>query len=130
MKNTAAILGCLMVLAAGAEAQEGSVMPRVELETSKGVLILELDQDKAPATVASFLDNVRSGFYEGTIFHRVIPGFMIQGGGLTESLQLKPTEKKSAERSGQRTEERAGHGGHGAQGRSAQRLGTVFRQLG
>jgi len=62
----------------------------VKLETSLGDIILELDIDKAPKTVENFLNYVNSGVYDGTIFHRVISGFMIQGGGLTADMNLKP----------------------------------------
>ena len=65
--------------------------PRVRLETNYGVIVLELDAEKAPKTVENFLGYVREGFYDGTIFHRVIKGFMIQGGGLTSAMQRKPT---------------------------------------
>lgn len=65
--------------------------PQVKLDTTKGVIVLELDPDKAPATVENFLTYVDEGFYDGTIFHRVIPGFMIQGGGFTEDMSQKPT---------------------------------------
>jgi len=69
----------------------GSSSPRVLLETSKGVIILELDSKAAPKSVENFLGYVRDGFYDGTIFHRVIKGFMIQGGGFTEDMQQKST---------------------------------------
>ncbi len=65
--------------------------PRVKLETSYGPVILELEPELAPATVANFLRYVKEGHYAGTIFHRVIPGFMVQGGGLLEDLSEKPT---------------------------------------
>jgi cyclophilin family peptidyl-prolyl cis-trans isomerase len=65
--------------------------PRVTMETSLGNITLELYPDKAPSTVANFLSYVDEGFYNGTIFHRVIRGFMIQGGGFTESMKEKPT---------------------------------------
>ena len=65
--------------------------PRVSLETSMGVIVLELDAEKAPVTVANFLQYVRDGHYDGTIFHRVISNFMIQGGGFTPNMQQKPT---------------------------------------
>jgi peptidyl-prolyl cis-trans isomerase B (cyclophilin B) len=61
------------------------------MKTSMGDIIVELDAKAAPKTVANFLDYVRSGFYSGTIFHRVIKNFMIQGGGLTADLQKKTT---------------------------------------
>jgi len=65
--------------------------PTVSLETSMGTIKLELDQDKAPLSVANFVDYVRAGHYDGTIFHRVIPGFMVQGGGMTPSMKEKAT---------------------------------------
>jgi cyclophilin family peptidyl-prolyl cis-trans isomerase len=63
----------------------------VLIETSMGPIKLELDREKAPITVENFLKYVRSGHYDGTIFHRVIPGFMIQGGGMNVSMIEKPT---------------------------------------
>ena len=65
--------------------------PKVELKTSMGNIVLELYPDNAPKTVENFLQYVKDGFYDGTVFHRVIPGFMIQGGGFTPNLQQKPT---------------------------------------
>ncbi len=65
----------------------------VEMITSKGVIELELDTDNAPITVANFLANVESNHYDGTIFHRVIPGFMIQGGGLGPGMHEKATRE-------------------------------------
>jgi peptidyl-prolyl cis-trans isomerase B (cyclophilin B) len=62
------------------------------LATSKGEIVLELFADKAPATVNNFLTYVDADFYDGTIFHRVIPNFMIQGGGFTTAMKQKPTE--------------------------------------
>ena len=67
--------------------------PKARLETSKGNILLELDATNAPITVANFIDYVKSGFYEDTIFHRVIDGFMIQGGGLTSEMRDKPNKK-------------------------------------
>lgn len=64
----------------------------VEMETSKGTITLALDEDKAPATVANFLVYVRDGHYKGTIFHRVIEGFMIQGGGFDQQVVKKSTQ--------------------------------------
>jgi peptidyl-prolyl cis-trans isomerase B (cyclophilin B) len=64
----------------------------VELTTSAGVIRLELDDAKAPQSVANFLAYVAKGHYDGTVFHRVIKGFMIQGGGMTESMDQKPTD--------------------------------------
>ena len=65
--------------------------PKVEFKTTMGNFVVELDSDKAPKTTANFLSYVKSGFYNGTIFHRVIDGFMIQGGGFTPDLVQKPT---------------------------------------
>ena len=65
--------------------------PRVRMTTNLGDIVLELDRDKAPKTVENFLRYVNEGFYDGTIFHRVIDGFMIQGGGFTPNFQKKPT---------------------------------------
>ena len=61
----------------------------VHMETSKGVITLELDGEKAPETVANFVEYANAGFYDGTIFHRVIPGFMIQGGGFAGDMKQK-----------------------------------------
>ena len=63
----------------------------VKLETDLGEIEIELFEDKAPKTVANFLEYVNSGHYDGTIFHRVIDGFMIQGGGMTPDMEEKPT---------------------------------------
>jgi peptidyl-prolyl cis-trans isomerase A (cyclophilin A) len=81
----AAVLALGMVLAAPSWAQ------RVKLATSMGDVVVELDGAKAPKTVANFLQYVRDGHYDGTIFHRVIDGFMIQGGGMKADLSEKPT---------------------------------------
>ena len=65
--------------------------PVVLLETSKGDIVVELWPDKAPQTVESFLSYVDNGHYDGTVFHRVIKGFMVQGGGFTPDMKQKPT---------------------------------------
>ena len=65
--------------------------PQVEMRTSLGPIVVELYPDRAPVTVKNFLQYVQDGFYNGTIFHRVIDGFMIQGGGFTADLAPKPT---------------------------------------
>ncbi len=64
----------------------------VELHTNHGVIKLELDAEKAPKTVANFLEYVKKGHYDGTVFHRVIDGFMIQGGGFEAGMKQKPTD--------------------------------------
>ncbi|HEY0295686.1 MAG TPA: peptidylprolyl isomerase [Bordetella sp.] len=68
-----------------------STQPRVKMETSLGDFVLTLDAEKAPKTTENFLTYVKEGFYDGTIFHRVIDGFMIQGGGFEPGLKQKPT---------------------------------------
>jgi len=75
----------------GAEPAKAPANPKVVLETSMGRIVVELDAAKAPKTVANFLGYVKSGHYDGTVFHRVIPGFMIQGGGMTADLGEKKT---------------------------------------
>ncbi len=71
---------------------EEQASPRVVLKTTLGDIVLELDASRAPVTTENFLSYVLSGHYNGTIFHRVIPDFMIQGGGFTEDMQQKATE--------------------------------------
>lgn len=65
--------------------------PKVTFETSLGAITVELDQARAPITVANFLEYVRTNHYNGTIFHRVIPGFVVQGGGYDVAMREKPT---------------------------------------
>ncbi len=67
-------------------------MPRVRLVTSMGEIVLALDSDKAPKTVENFIGYVKNGFYDGTLFHRVIDGFMIQGGGFNQEFEKKMTQ--------------------------------------
>lgn len=81
----------LMVLATLLSTVALAANPQVKLETSKGEIVLELYPDKAPATVANFLGYVEEGFYNGTVFHRIIPNFMIQGGGFDQQYQKKDT---------------------------------------
>jgi peptidyl-prolyl cis-trans isomerase A (cyclophilin A) len=82
----------LIALASGATAQDkGAAAPRVLLATSLGDITVQLDPEKAPKTVANFLDYVKGGHYDGTVFHRVMDGFMIQGGGFTPEMVQKPT---------------------------------------
>lgn len=94
MKWLMLALGSAALIAnAPAFAQNGSqaAHPSVLLKTSEGDIRVELYPEKAPKTVANFLDYVKSGQYNGTIFHRVIPGFMVEGGGYTTSYAEKPT---------------------------------------
>lgn len=80
-------LALALLTAFGAPAQAA---PRVRLVTTLGAIVVQLDEERAPITTANFLQYVRSGFYNGTIFHRVIPNFMIQGGGMTADMREKP----------------------------------------
>jgi len=84
----AAALICLM---AGIASANGKKNPVVTMETSLGNVRIELFEKEAPISVKNFLDYAKSGFYSGTIFHRVIPGFMAQGGGFTADRKQKPT---------------------------------------
>lgn len=86
------IVALILAVAVNAFGAAPSKNPRVTLETDMGNIVVELYPDKAPITVKNFTDYVESGFYGGTIFHRVIPGFMVQGGGLTEEMQPKATK--------------------------------------
>jgi peptidyl-prolyl cis-trans isomerase B (cyclophilin B) len=78
--------------ASAATAKAPAANPRVALETNKGRIVIELYADKAPKSAKNFLDYVKAGHYNNTIFHRVIPGFMIQGGGFTPTMTEKPTK--------------------------------------
>lgn len=78
---------------AGGQTAEGDPDVTVRMTTSKGDIVLQLYPDKAPKTVENFLEYARAGFYDGTIFHRVIPGFMIQGGGFLPGMQEKETRQ-------------------------------------
>ncbi|AUN94747.1 peptidylprolyl isomerase [Pseudazoarcus pumilus] len=82
------LFACTFALASLAAA---AANPVVDLETNRGTIRLELDAEKAPVTVENFVQYVRDGHYDGTVFHRVIDGFMIQGGGFDEKLKQKPT---------------------------------------
>ena len=64
---------------------------QVEMQTSKGTFRIELDEEKAPGSVRNFLEHVEKGHYDGTVFHRVIKGFMVQGGGFEPGMRQKPT---------------------------------------
>jgi cyclophilin family peptidyl-prolyl cis-trans isomerase len=85
----ALVIPLMMALATLSTAAEQA--PRVRLETTMGNIVLELDRQHAPVSVANFLTYVNDGFYDGTIFHRVIGDFMIQGGGYTADFSRKPT---------------------------------------
>ena len=89
------LIGLVLALPASpasAQSKAEAKKPVVTLETSLGKIVLELDAEKAPVSVANFLAYVDSGFYDGTVFHRVIPDFMIQGGGFSPDMSQKPTK--------------------------------------
>jgi cyclophilin family peptidyl-prolyl cis-trans isomerase len=83
----------VMVLMLGCRPEKNNLkgLTMVKLETTKGAIVIEVNETTAPVTVANFLQYVNDGFYDGTIFHRVIPGFMIQGGGFTPDMKQKAT---------------------------------------
>lgn len=88
MKRLIGIIAALTLSSASAWAA-----PTLELQTSMGRIVVELDAEKAPKSSANFLQYARDGFYNGTVFHRVIPGFMIQGGGFDASMNKKSTRE-------------------------------------
>jgi len=86
------LLGLLLQAPAPAASQQPAPgNPVVVIDTSMGTITIELYKDQAPVSVANFLQYVRDGFYPGTIWHRVVPGYVIQGGGFTADLAEKPT---------------------------------------
>jgi peptidyl-prolyl cis-trans isomerase A (cyclophilin A) len=89
-RRGALVLAAAFAFAATAGHAQQSA-PRVKLATSAGDIVIELDPAKAPKTVDNFLQYVKDKHYDGTVFHRVIDGFMIQGGGFTADMQQKPT---------------------------------------
>ena len=92
-KNLANLLTIALALLFNIQAMAADTdKVRVHMQTSMGELVLELDQAKAPVSVKNFLTYAQSGFYEGTIFHRVIDGFMVQGGGYDSRYTKKPTQ--------------------------------------
>ena len=90
--RAALVLTVAAMTLTGGMARAQQANPRVAMETSKGRIVLELDAASAPLSVSNFLAYVDAGFYSGTIFHRVIAGFMIQGGGFNVELVKKPVE--------------------------------------
>ena len=87
------VAAALVFLAFGCRSEKGNLkgLKMVKLEITKGAIVIEVNETAAPVTAANFLQYVKDGFYDGTIFHRVIPNFMIQGGGFTPDMQQKPT---------------------------------------
>ncbi|WP_369821566.1 peptidylprolyl isomerase [Rhodoferax sp. OV413] len=88
ISKRALLLGCALWAAGSAFAADA---PRVKFSTSMGEFVVEVYPDKAPKTVENFLQYTKDKFYDGTIFHRVMDGFMVQGGGFTADMQQKPT---------------------------------------
>ena len=84
-------LGPFATQAEGPSSPAGDSNMTVEMQTNHGTIVLELDASRAPKTVENFIQYAKDGFYDGTIFHRVIPGFMIQGGGFEVGMNQKPT---------------------------------------
>lgn len=84
------LFGLLVVV--GMVRADGGDSPQVVLETTKGNIVIALEAENAPISVENFLGYVESGYYEGTVFHRVIDGFMIQGGGFTQNMSQKETQ--------------------------------------
>ena len=95
--------------ASGEKAKDAeSDHPRVVMKTSMGDIVVELDRKRAPVTVENFLRYAQDGFYNGTIFHRVIPGFMIQGGGMEPGMKKKPTRAPIRNEAGNGLKNRTG----------------------
>lgn len=92
------LLACALVRAQSTDAETSAT--RVRIETSLGAFVVQLDPVRAPLSVESFLNHVRSGHYEGTLFHRVVHNFVAQGGGFDESFTEKPTGPNVANESG------------------------------
>ena len=91
--STSIVVGVLAATFGVSAPAIGKGNPMVVLSTSAGDIKVELYADKAPGTVQNFVDYVKAGYYDGTIFHRVIPNFMIQGGGMTADMKDKPGQK-------------------------------------
>jgi cyclophilin family peptidyl-prolyl cis-trans isomerase len=100
MKTFLAIALILVMSVAALAADKIRAHPHIQIETTEGIIRLELDTRRAPITVRHFVELVDSGFYDGTIFHRVIPDFMAQGGGFTPNMKLKETDDTIANESG------------------------------
>ena len=92
MKRYATLLLLLALSSITSLAMADNHKPRVQIDTNMGAIVLELDAEKAPKTVANFLKYVKEGYYANTIFHRIIDGFMIQGGGFTPDYRRKEPE--------------------------------------
>jgi len=104
----ATVLAAITTFIAGTAALADSAAPRVRMQTNMGVIVLELDAARAPLTVANVLAYVKAGHYNGTIFHRVIPGFVIQAGGYNDKSIEKPTSAPVVNESGNGLSNRRG----------------------
>lgn len=100
MKQTLTALLLSLCLSTAPAADKVPAHAYIKMDTSEGAIIIELNGKEAPITVGHFLKNVDSGFYDGTIFHRIIPGFMAQGGGHTPDLALKESGETIPNESG------------------------------
>jgi len=99
-KNALTVLALFAALTVASAADRVPAHPHIQIETTEGVIRLELDGRRAPITVKHFLELVDSGFYDGTVFHRVIPGFMAQAGGYTPNLKSKEPDGSIPNESG------------------------------
>ena len=106
MRRRFATLPLAILLATGTPAMAAD--PQVEVDTSAGKFVIQLDPARAPLTVAHFLAYVEAGHYDGLIFHRVVDGFVIQGGGYTPELELKPVKETVPNESGNGISNRRG----------------------
>ena len=101
MRLAGVLLGLIVApLASLAQSTDSAGLPRVRVHTNVGSFVIELNRDRAPLTVDAFLGYVKQGFYNGTIFHRVVAGFICQAGGYTADFKEKPTKAKVANESG------------------------------
>jgi|TARA_B110000503_G_scaffold37850_1_gene62026 peptidyl-prolyl cis-trans isomerase A (cyclophilin A) len=91
VKRALLALGATALMLGSLQVHASADKPRVRFQTNQGVIVVELDAKAAPKTVANFVQYVRDKHYDGTVFHRVISNFMVQGGGFTPELQQKPT---------------------------------------
>lgn len=105
MKRLLCLLALLPVAAA---AVANPLTPRVRVETTAGSFVIEVDAVRAPLTAENFLRYVRDGFYDGTVLHRVVPGFVVQGGGFDQAYALKPTRAPVPNESGNGLSNRRG----------------------
>jgi len=108
MRSARVLIATLLLVAGLAAHSEDGARPRVRVETNMGKFVIELDPDRAPLTVANFLEYVRSGFYSGTVFHRVIANFIAQAGAFDEKYGEKKPRPTIANESGNGLSNRRG----------------------